>query len=150
MESNKTPQSITLYIREWSGSLWAAAKCHQDSINNFVSIWRKGEPRYFSCCKNRLFLRLSSARIRVRICKPFKEPRNRFPAWRLGSLNVYKFGLWKLFTNPAHLWLFELGNNLLESVISWHIYMSTVMLKGTQEWEFFWLRLWNLYFFVDS
>jgi hypothetical protein len=23
-------------------------------------------------------------------------------------------------------------------------------LKGTQEWEFFWLRFWNLYFFVDS
>ncbi len=22
--------------------------------------------------------------------------------------------------------------------------------KGTQEWEFFWLRFWNLYFFVDS
>ncbi len=51
----------------------------------------------------------------ARICKPFKEPRNRFPAWRagtttlfnvlpatrlgkwrnrfLGSLNVYKYGL---------------------------------------------------------
>ncbi len=47
--------------------------------------------------------------IKARICKPFKEPRNRFPAWRagtttlfdvsarptrfLGSLNVYEFGL---------------------------------------------------------
>ncbi len=33
---------------------------------------------------------------RARICKPFKEPRNRFPAWRnrfLDSLNVYKYGL---------------------------------------------------------
>ena len=32
---------------------------------------------------------------RARICTPFKEPRNRSPAWRnrfLGSLNVYKFG----------------------------------------------------------
>ncbi len=59
----------------------------------------------------------------ARICKPFKEPRNRFPAWRvgttalfvvpvcarlhrlvestpwirfLGSLNVYKYGLWSI------------------------------------------------------
>ncbi len=33
----------------------------------------------------------------ARICKPFKESRNRFPAWLnrfLGSLNVYKYGLW--------------------------------------------------------
>ncbi len=33
---------------------------------------------------------------RARICKPFKEPRNRFPAsWNrfLGFLNVYKFGM---------------------------------------------------------
>ncbi len=32
----------------------------------------------------------------VRICKPFKEPRNRFPAWRnrfLDSTNVYKYEL---------------------------------------------------------
>jgi hypothetical protein len=57
---------------------------------------------------------------RARICKPFKEPRNRFPARRagttthrparlhklaesipwnrfLGSLNVYIYGLWYLF-----------------------------------------------------
>jgi hypothetical protein len=60
---------------------------------------------------------------RARICKPFKEPRNRFPAWRAGtttlflywpamlhrlaesnprnrflvSLNFYKYGLCKLF-----------------------------------------------------
>ncbi len=56
------------------------------------------------------------SKYRARICKPFKEPRNRFPAWQasttyrpatpqrlaesipgnwfiLGSLNVYKFGL---------------------------------------------------------
>jgi hypothetical protein len=52
---------------------------------------------------------------RARICKPFKEPRNQFPAWRartttpfcrtgppgwrnrfLGSLNVYKYGLWHI------------------------------------------------------
>ncbi len=33
----------------------------------------------------------------ARICKPFKESRNRFPAWLnwfLGSLNRYKYGLW--------------------------------------------------------
>jgi hypothetical protein len=33
---------------------------------------------------------------RARICKPLKEPRNRFLAWRnrfLGVLNVYKYGL---------------------------------------------------------
>ncbi len=33
----------------------------------------------------------------ARICKPFKESRNPFPAWRnrfLSSLNVYKHGLW--------------------------------------------------------
>jgi hypothetical protein len=34
--------------------------------------------------------------IRARICKPFKETRNRFPVWQnwfLGPLNVYKYGL---------------------------------------------------------
>ncbi len=33
---------------------------------------------------------------RARICEPFKDPGNRFPAWRIrfmGSLNVYKYGL---------------------------------------------------------
>ncbi len=31
---------------------------------------------------------------KARICKPFKEPRNRFPAWRnrlLGFINLYKY-----------------------------------------------------------
>jgi hypothetical protein len=32
---------------------------------------------------------VDSIQTRARICKPFKEPRNRF----LGSLNVYKFEL---------------------------------------------------------
>ncbi len=35
-------------------------------------------------------------KVSARICKPLKEPRNRFPArwnWFLGSLNVYKVGL---------------------------------------------------------
>jgi hypothetical protein len=52
---------------------------------------------------------------RARICKPFKELRNRFPAWRacrtgppgykgqrnrfLGSINVYKYGLSLLTIN---------------------------------------------------
>jgi hypothetical protein len=39
---------------------------------------------------------LPSGSNRARICKPFKEPRNRFPAWRnrfLGSFNVYNCGL---------------------------------------------------------
>jgi hypothetical protein len=42
--------------------------------------------------------RLKCSKVRARICKPFKEPRNRFPAWRnrfQGFLNVYKFGLWR-------------------------------------------------------
>jgi hypothetical protein len=36
----------------------------------------------------------------ARICKPFQEPENRFPAWRnrfLGSLNVYKYGHWFIY-----------------------------------------------------
>ncbi len=48
----------------------------------------------------------------ARICKPFKEPRNRFPAWRnwfLGSLNIYKYGNPPYFTlekniNSRWLW----------------------------------------------
>jgi hypothetical protein len=52
------------------------------------------------------------------------------PGGILGSLNVYKFGLWKLLTNPAHLRLLELGN-ILNRVfhIMTHSYMCTVMLK---------------------
>ncbi len=65
----------------------------------------------------------------ARICKPFKEPWNRFPAWRagtttlfdvpraarlnrlaesipwnrfLGFLNVYKYGLWRLLPLTLH------------------------------------------------
>ncbi len=26
---------------------------------------------------------------RARICKPFKEPRNRFPAWRAGTTSLF-------------------------------------------------------------
>ncbi len=26
---------------------------------------------------------------RARICRPFKEPRNRFPAWRTGTTTLY-------------------------------------------------------------
>jgi hypothetical protein len=63
---------------------------------------------------------LSAWQVRARICKPFKQPRNRFSAggpvresylsyrhgrlhrlaesisryWFLGSINVYKYGLW--------------------------------------------------------
>ncbi len=63
---------------------------------------------------------------RARICRPFKEPRNRFRAWRngtttspifrtgppgyicwrnrfLGSINVYKYGLWLLSPIPPFL-----------------------------------------------
>ncbi len=48
-----------------------------------------------------VFLQVSGGKMdkktsRARICKPFKEPRNRFPYWRnrfLGFLNVYKIGL---------------------------------------------------------
>ncbi len=39
---------------------------------------------------------------RARNCKSFKAHSNRFPAWQdrsLGSINVYKYGLW----NPKHL-----------------------------------------------
>jgi hypothetical protein len=39
---------------------------------------------------------LGARGIRARICQLFKEPSNRFSAWRnrfLGSLNVYKYGL---------------------------------------------------------
>ncbi len=41
---------------------------------------------------------------RARICKPFKASRNRIPAWRnrfLGSLNVYKYGLWATYWLPG-------------------------------------------------
>ncbi len=45
-------------------------------------------------------------KVRARICKPFKEPRNRFPGWRnrfVSSLNVYKYGLWVFqFAEFAH------------------------------------------------
>ncbi len=40
----------------------------------------------------------------ARICKPLKEARNRFPAWRnrfLGSLIAYKYGLKVQKARPA-------------------------------------------------
>jgi hypothetical protein len=78
--------------------------------------------------KSELKDRVKSCSTMSRICKPFKEPRNRFPAWRavmttlfviparqatqagrtdssesiLGSLNVYKKGLWFGWNLPPH------------------------------------------------
>jgi hypothetical protein len=33
---------------------------------------------------------------RAQICKPFKEPRNRFPAWRTGTTTLYDVQSWYL------------------------------------------------------
>jgi hypothetical protein len=41
---------------------------------------------------NRIYIR--PFKTRVRICKPFREPRNRYPAWRAGTTT--------LFDVPAH------------------------------------------------
>jgi hypothetical protein len=78
-------------------------------LTNFVWIRIGLVPVY----SNRLRIQQNT---RARICRPFKEPRNRFPAlragndnpicragppgyigWRnrfLGAINVYKYGLW--------------------------------------------------------
>ncbi len=38
---------------------------------------------------------------RARICKPFEEPKNRFPAWRNRSLISQKYGFWTHFRDPG-------------------------------------------------
>jgi hypothetical protein len=45
---------------------------------------------------------------RARICKPLKEPRNRFPAWRAGTTT--------LFDVPAHQATWGGGIDSLESI----------------------------------
>jgi len=80
----------------------------------WTNITEKGRGVYHrSSLNSQLEGRLDYAELRVRICMPFKEPRNRFPALRTGtttrlfvvlashgwwnrfldSLNVYRFGL---------------------------------------------------------
>ncbi len=60
---------------------------------------------------------------RARTCKPFKEPKNRFPAWRAGTTNVYKYGL---FTRKKEAprrrrtvtSLNELSNDRIENMVA--------------------------------
>jgi hypothetical protein len=96
----------------------------QNSLFYLFSSWRLGSAFLLTLANNRLIKLRSEfspigCDIRARICKPFKEIRNRFPAWQagtttlfdvpaaklhwlvesipwnriLGSLNVYKYGL---------------------------------------------------------
>ncbi len=49
------------------------------------------------------------------ICKLFKEPMNRFPAWRnlfLGSLNVYIYGIY-----PSTGWLLVMSNQRFLKIV---------------------------------
>ncbi len=60
---------------------------------------RAGQIKYYLVFK--IDIPIMYVSYRAFICKPFKEPSNRFPAWRnrfLGSLKVYKFGLWTEFS----------------------------------------------------
>ncbi len=59
---------------------------------------RAGQIKYYLVFK--IDIPILYVSYRAFICKPFKEPSNRFSAWRnrfLGSLKVYKFGLWTEF-----------------------------------------------------
>ncbi len=72
----------------------------------------------------------------ARICKPFNEPKYRFPAWWAGTTTLPYFSY-----RIARL------HRLAESI---PLNPFQGLLKGTQDWEFFWLRLWKLrYFFVS-
>ncbi len=109
-------------------------RCKRHEIKLFLScpgLKRQSVPRvssttFVSCLLRKIkFIYLKN---RARICRPFKEPRNRFPAWRactttsrqparphrlaesvhrnrfLASINVYKYGLWGTF-GPSIFWI---------------------------------------------
>jgi hypothetical protein len=77
-----------------SEPLWhqASGWAFMTPASSTLSSVTQDEPQYTvdPMRLNGLFL------IRARICTPFKEPRNRFPARHQGSLNVCKFGLWSI------------------------------------------------------
>jgi hypothetical protein len=45
---------------------------------------------YEECNQFALILPVSTMQaLRARICRPFKEPKNRFPAWRAGTTTLF-------------------------------------------------------------
>ncbi len=40
--------------------------------------------------------------------------------------------------------------DMIELILDFEQSIIWARLKGTQDWEIFWLRFWNLFFFVDS
>ncbi len=74
---NKTTQSQSYYI------LFCEVKCPN------VQILLMKHHHFCSSYFIRGRTALKAQENRVRLCKPFKEPRNRFPAWRAGTTNLF-------------------------------------------------------------
>ncbi len=52
-------------------------------------------------------------------------------------------------SSPAHqIWLQHKASILSSPWRPLHLSRSTFSLKGTQDWEFFWLRFWILYYLI--
>jgi hypothetical protein len=67
----------------WNGRPFHYAQCIKRTSPMEEGVFRR------PCCKP-VFLRLTgTAEIGARIGKPFKEPRNRFPAWQTGATTLF-------------------------------------------------------------
>ncbi len=54
---------------------------------------------------------------------------------------------------PINVWSMVWEFCILQLVwnyYGWEIYIFCLLFKGTQDWDFFWLRFWNLYYFFIS
>ncbi len=94
-------------------------------------IWWHLETYYYLKSKHKLMFSWDNYRIAFILIKGLSEPHvEEFPRWKTLLLTFFcTFGNKGKKRWPSCLW-------------NW--------LKGTQDWDFFWLHFWNLYYFFIS
>ncbi len=112
-------------------TLWV--RCLVSLLYFFKSSTYAGILEQSMGARNREGTGLSYRLARARIYKPFKETRNRFPAWRnrfLGSLNFYKY----------RLWLHRLAESIPQNRFLYPNLQTQFLLKQAQNARFQWLK----------
>ncbi len=73
--------------------------------------------------------------------------REKYPLKRIGTLNIGSEAVWSgIVLYPVKKWV---ESPFLTGILAYSGCCS-VSVKGTQDWDFFWLRFWNLYYFFIS
>ncbi len=66
-------------------------RIENEAESEFVNVKEAQEviPPAYVARRNRFLCSLSVYKFRARICRPLKETRNRFPAWRAGTTTLF-------------------------------------------------------------